>query len=101
MSNGVAAVLLAKLANQHRLPGTSMAPMFAEAGGLLSYGPDLAEASERCAVLVAKILSGAKPGELPIERPTKLPLLLNLKTAKALSLAVPDSVVIRADKVIR
>ena len=96
-----ASVRLAKLAIQHRLPGTSMAPMFADAGGVLSYGPDLLESADRCGILVAKILSGAKPGDLPIERPTKLPLILNLRTAKALGLTVPDSVLIRADKVIR
>jgi putative tryptophan/tyrosine transport system substrate-binding protein len=92
---------LAELAMKHRLPGVSMAPQFAETGGVLSYGPDLVESWERCAVLVAKILNGAKPGDLPIERPTKLPLVVNLKTAKALGLKVPDSVLARADRVIR
>jgi ABC-type uncharacterized transport system substrate-binding protein len=92
---------LADLAMKHRLPGTSMAAMFAETGGVLSYGPDLAESSERCAILVGKILHGAKPGDLPVERPTKLPLIINLKTAKTLGLAVPDSVLVRAEKIIR
>ncbi|HTS53109.1 MAG TPA: ABC transporter substrate-binding protein [Burkholderiales bacterium] len=92
---------LAELAKVHRLPATSMAPEFAEAGGVLSYGPELAEAVERCAILVAEILAGAKPGDLPVERPTKFQLIVNLKAAKALGLAVPDSVLVRADKVIR
>ena len=92
---------LAQLAAKHRLAGTSMAPLFAEAGGLVSYGPELEEAVDRCAIMVAKVLDGAKPADLPVERPTKFELVVNLKTAKALGLAVPDSVLIRADKVIR
>ena len=92
---------LAELARKYRLPGTSMAPEFAQAGGVLSYGPDQAEAIDRSAILVAKILSGANPGDLPVERPTKFQLIINLKTAKALGLKVPGSVLIRADEVIR
>jgi putative ABC transport system substrate-binding protein len=94
-------VRLAELAMKHRLPATSMAPMFAESGGVLSYGPDLAESADRCAILVAKVLAGTKPGDLPVERPTKLPLIINLRSAKALGLTVPDSVLVRADEVIR
>ena len=67
----------------------------------MSYGPELASASERSAIFVAKILGGAKPGELPVERPTKVQLIVNLKTAKALGLTVPESVLYRADEVIR
>ena len=92
---------LAKLAMKHRLPATSMARVFAEAGGTMSYGPELASASERSAIFVAKILAGAKPGELPVERPTKVQLVVNLKTAKAFGLTVPESVLYRADEVIR
>jgi putative ABC transport system substrate-binding protein len=92
---------LAKLALRHRLPATSMARLFAESGGVLSYGPDQASSHERGALLVAKILGGAKPGDLPVERPTKFDFILNLKSAKVLGLAVPDSVLVRADKVIR
>ena len=92
---------LAELAVKYRLPGTSMAPEFAEAGGVLSYGPDLGEAIERSAILVAKVLAGAKPGDLPVERPTKFRLIVNLKTAKGLGLTVPGSVLIRANEVIR
>jgi putative tryptophan/tyrosine transport system substrate-binding protein len=92
---------LAKLAMKHRLPATSMPEMFAQSGGLLSYGPDLAEAVDRCAMLVSQVLNGAKPGDLPVERPRKLPLTINLKTAKLLNVTVPQSVLIAADKVIR
>ena len=76
---------LAKLAMKHRLPATSMARLFAEAGGTVAYGPDVTAAYERGAVLVAKILGGAKPADLPVERPTKFQLVVNLKTAKALA----------------
>jgi putative tryptophan/tyrosine transport system substrate-binding protein len=92
---------LAKLALKHRLPATSMARQFAEAGGALSYGPEEASAFRRVASLVAKILSGANPAELPVERPTKVQLVVNLKTARALGLTVPESVLYRADEVIR
>ena len=92
---------LAKLALKHRLPATSMARLFADAGGVLSYGPDAGAAFERGAILVAKILAGAKPAGLPLERPTKVQLVVNLKTAKALGLTVPESILYRADEVIR
>jgi ABC-type uncharacterized transport system substrate-binding protein len=92
---------LAQLSMKHRLLAVSMADLFAEAGGVLSYGPDPVAASERCAVLVAKILSGAKPGALPVERPTKFRFIVNLKTAKALGLNIPQSILLQADEVIR
>ena len=92
---------LADLALKYRLPGTSIARGFAEAGGAISYGPDAAETAQRNAVQVAKILGGAKPGDLPVERPTKFNLVVNLKTAKALGLTIPESVLLRADEVIR
>jgi putative ABC transport system substrate-binding protein len=93
---------LAKLALKHRLPATSMTPyLFAEAGGLVGYGPDDAATAERSAVFVAKILRGAEPGQLPLERPSKFDFILNLKTAKALGLTVPESVLVTADKVIQ
>ena len=94
-------VHLAKLTRKHRLPGTSMFVPFAEAGGLLAYGPDMAATVEQCAVLLAKVLDGAKPGDLPIERPHKFTFVLNLKTAAEFHLAVPDTVLLRADKVIQ
>jgi putative ABC transport system substrate-binding protein len=94
-------VRLAELAMKHRLPAISMADLFAKAGGVLSYGPDTASAFERGALLVAKILGGAKPAELPVERPTKFQLIVNLKTSKALGLTIPQSILLRADEVIR
>ena len=90
-----------RLAMKQRLPATSIFRVFAEAGGVVSYGPDLGAAAERGAVFVTKILRGAKPGDLPIERPTKFELVVNLKAAKALNLTIPESVLVGADKVIR
>lgn len=93
---------LAKLALKHRLPATSMTPhLFAEAGGLVGYGPNDSAMAERSAVFVAKILRGADPGQLPLERPLKFDFVLNMKTAKALGLTFPESVLVGADKVIR
>ena len=92
---------LAALALKHRLPATSMAREFADAGGALSYGPERALSWERSAVVVAKILSGGKPSELPVERPAKIQLVVNLKTAKALGITIPQSTLLRADEVIR
>jgi len=92
---------LAKLTVRNRLLATSMAIAFAEAGGVLAYGPDGNEAFERCAMTIAKILAGAKPGDLPVERPTRFVLSVNLKTAGAFGLTIPESVLLRADRVIR
>jgi putative ABC transport system substrate-binding protein len=91
---------LAKLAKKHRLPGIAMFVPFTEAGGLLVYGPEFAATVKQWAVLLAKVLGGAKPGDLPIERPTKFELVLNLKTARDLHLTVPDTVLLRADRLI-
>jgi len=93
-------VHVAKLAKKHRLPSISMFSPFADAGGLLAYGPNMAATVEQCAVLLAKVLNGAKPGELPIERPTKFEFVLNLKTASDFHLTIPDTVLLRADRVI-
>lgn len=92
---------LAQLAKKHRLPATSMFVPFADAGGLLAYGPELAATVEQCAVLVAKVLGGAKPVDLPIEGPSKFEFVFNLKTAGDLHLAVPDTVVLTATRLIK
>jgi putative ABC transport system substrate-binding protein len=92
---------LAALARTQRLPATSMFVRFAEAGGLLAYGPDLPATAERCADLVARVLAGADPGQLPIERPTKFEFVVNLGAAKQLRLSVPDALLVRADRVIK
>src|SRR5262245_12237901 len=91
---------LAELALRHRLPTMFNLRDHAEAGGLLSYGPDLNDLSRRGAVYVDKILQGAKPAHLPVEQPTKFDLVINLKTAKALGLTIPPSLLLRADQVI-
>jgi putative ABC transport system substrate-binding protein len=92
---------LARLALKHRLPATSFARQFAIVGGAIAYGPADTSVAGRVAALVARILGGAKPGDLPIERPTTFKLVVNLKTAKALSITIPQSILIRADEVIR
>jgi putative ABC transport system substrate-binding protein len=88
-------------ATKRRLPGVFPNRAFVEAGGLLSYAPNLAATWRRAAVFVDKILKGAKPGDLPIEQPTQFELVINLKTAKALGLAIPSSLLARADEVIQ
>jgi putative ABC transport system substrate-binding protein len=88
------------LAAQHRLPAASQFRDFAEAGGLLSYGPNLPDLFRRAAIYVDKILKGTQPGDLPVERPEKFELVINLKTAKALGLTIPPSLLQRADQVI-
>jgi putative tryptophan/tyrosine transport system substrate-binding protein len=92
---------IAAFAIGHRLPATSPFRAFAEAGGLISYGPDLNDFYRRSAAYADKILRGAKPGDLPIERPTKFELLVNLKSAKTLGLTIPQSLLLRADEVIQ
>lgn len=88
-------------ATRHRLPMISELRQFAEAGALMSYGASLADLFRRAAVRVDKILKGAKPGDIPIEQPTKFELVINLKTAKALGLTIPPSLLQRADEVIQ
>jgi putative ABC transport system substrate-binding protein len=83
-----------------RLPSIYHGWEFADAGGLVTFGPDRADLFRRAATYVDKILRGTKPGDLPVEQPTKLELVVNLKTAKALGITIPQSVLIRADRVI-
>jgi len=90
---------IAELAAQHRLPTMFFIGETVEAGGLMSYGPNLAEQYYRAATYVDKILKGAKPGDIPVEQPTKFELVINMKTAKALGLTMQD-LLFRADKVI-
>lgn len=90
---------ITELAANHRLPSVGR-PEFAEAGGLIGYGQDDAELYRRGAYFVDRILKGAKPADLPVERPTRFELVINLKTAKALGITIPQSVFVRADRVI-
>ena len=92
---------IVELANKHRLPSVFTQKADAEAGGLMSYGPSFTAIYRRGAYYVDKILRGAKPGDLPVEQPTKFELVINLKTAKALGLTIPPSLLQRADEVIQ
>ena len=91
---------IAELALKHRLPTVSGIREIVEAGGLLSYGAHPGHLYRHAATYVGKILKGATPADLPIEQPTKFELVINLKTAKALGLTIPPSVLLRADQVI-
>jgi putative ABC transport system substrate-binding protein len=89
-----------ELSAQHRLPAIYQWKEHVQAGGLLSYGPSLAESWRQTARIVAKILKGAKPADLPVEQPTKFEFVLNARTAKSLNLPIPTSILLRADEVI-
>ena len=93
--------LFAQAALKHGLPGIYWAREYVEEGGLLAYSADMTDLRRRAATFVDKILKGAKPADLPIERPTKFELVINLKTAKALGLTIPPSLLLRADEVIQ
>jgi putative tryptophan/tyrosine transport system substrate-binding protein len=92
---------LADLALQHRLPTVFAHRQYAEAGGLMGYGTDPSDLFRRAATFVDKILKGAKPADLPVEQPTKFAFVINLKTAKALGLTIPPTLLFQADEVIR
>lgn len=91
---------IAALATTSRLPSVTVSSAYAEAGGLMTYGPSLADSARAAAGYVAKILDGAKPAELPVERPTKFELVINLKTAKQIGITVPQPLRLRADRLI-
>ena len=91
---------LADLAAKNRLPAVYFVREFVDAGGLMAYGPNLPDLSRRAATYVDKILKGAKPGDLPVEQPTKFELVINLKAAKALGLEVPPLLIAQADELI-
>jgi len=92
---------MAEFAAKHRLPSVFGWREYVEAGGLMAYGPNRVETAKRLAVYVDKILKGTKPADLPVEQPTRFELVINMKTAKALGLTIPQSVLIRADEVIQ
>ena len=92
---------IADLAAKHRLPAIMPFPDFAEDGGLMAYGPDITSLYRQAAAITVKILKGRKPGDLPVERPMRFQFAVNLKTAKALGLRLPPSILVRADQVIQ
>ena len=92
---------LADLAIQHRLPTMHAQAEYVEAGGLVSYAPKYSELFRQAAVYVDKILKGAKPADLPVEQPTRFELVINEKTAKALGIALPQALLLRADDVLQ
>jgi putative ABC transport system substrate-binding protein len=90
-----------ELLEKHRIPAMHSQQEWTNTGGLMSYGSNIVDLYRRAAVYVDKILKGAKPADLPVEQPTKFEFVINLKTAKALNLTIPQSVLFRADKVIK
>ena len=95
------AKMIVDLATEQRLPTVYISRNFVDMGGLLSYGPSFPDLYHRATGLIDKILKGAKPGDLPVEQPTKLELIVNLRTAEALGLQIPSYVMVLADEVIQ
>jgi ABC-type uncharacterized transport system, periplasmic component len=103
MSDGFTVIhrdLIIALAARYRLPAAYPFRFFVADGGLISYGVDLRDMQQRAAIYVDRILKGAKPADLPVQLPTKFELVINLKTAKALGLTIPEAFLLRADAVI-
>jgi putative ABC transport system substrate-binding protein len=92
--------IAAKIAFEHKLPAISMFPEFALTGGLLAYGPNTIDLFRQAGTMVGKVLAGTAPADLPVERPARFQLVINLKTARALGLTIPTGLLIRADEVI-
>jgi putative ABC transport system substrate-binding protein len=91
---------VAELTLRHRLPALTLLTDFARAGGLLAYGPNLLDTYRQLGGMAGKVLRGEKPADLPVELPTKFEFIINLKTAKALGIEMPTSILLRADEVI-
>jgi putative ABC transport system substrate-binding protein len=92
---------IVRLINAHRLPAVFFDASFAQAGGLMAYGASISQVWRRAAYFVDRILKGTKPADLPVEEPPKFDLVINMKTAKALGLTIPQSLLLRADEVIQ